>query len=105
MRVPSGRMDTHLDLGSLLPQWRGWTLSCDGKLYFEAWKRGFEPGELAALPYTWALMRTFERTEKTLRAELERRISECERAEKMAAWYRRQVLLEARFGLMLAPPD
>jgi hypothetical protein len=98
-------MGLPLDLGELHPDWRGWTLSRDGKLYYEAWRRGFEPGELAALPYTWALVRTFEREKKTLQAELARRISESEQAEKLAAFYRRQVLLEARLGLMLAPPS
>jgi len=95
-------MLTHLDLGELLPEWRGWTLSRDGKLYFEAWKKGWEPGELAGLPYKLALIRTLERQTATLQAELARRIAECEAAEQRCAFYRRQCQLEARYGLMFS---
>jgi hypothetical protein len=90
-----------LDLIELHRDWRGWTLGRDGRLYFDGWRRGFEPGELAGLMYRLALVKALERTNATLQIELERRVAECELAEKRAAFYRAQVQAESRLGFLL----
>jgi hypothetical protein len=90
-----------LDLAEHHRDWRGWTLGRDGRLYVECWKRGWEPGELAGLPYRLALIRALERNIATLQAELERRVAECEAAEERAAFYRAQCLMESRLGFLL----
>jgi hypothetical protein len=88
------------DLAALHPDWQGWFLAGDGRLYGPAWRRGFTAGDLNAWPYTLAENRARARTEQQLRRELERLQDELNAAEKRAAFYRRQCQLEARFALM-----
>jgi transcriptional regulator with XRE-family HTH domain len=33
--------------------WRGWRIGRDGLLYAPGWRRGFEPGEILAMPYLY----------------------------------------------------
>lgn len=94
-----------LELVSLHRDWRGWSLCPDGRLYFDGWKKGFEPGELAGMPYRVALIKAHERNIARLEGELARRVAECEIAERRAAFYRAQVLNESRLGFMLGLLD
>ena len=82
-------------------QWSGvWT---NGNLLFlPGWKRGFEPGELHSIFYQQQLDRCFKYDAERLKRELERRESELDALEQRCQFYRQQLSLEGRLGLMLA---
>lgn len=71
-------------------------------LFLPGWRVGFTPAELRAL---WAQLmeqRVWRYEMEQLRAELARREAETEELARRCAFYRRQVQLEARLGMMLA---
>jgi len=86
------------------PEWAafGARFGRDGLLYLAEWRRGFTVHELRALFFDCQRARTLEREKNRLADELARAESEKEKAEALAAWYRRQLVLESRLGAMLA---
>ncbi len=78
------------------PSWAGWRFH-RGELFAPEWRRGITPGEIRALPYLMALDGDLERR----RRELEELKRELAGVARLAGWYRRQLVLEARLGLML----
>lgn len=70
-------------------------------LYAPEWRNGFSAGEIRALFYRCQLVVYLESEIRLLKAELERRSQEIDELEIKADFYRRQVQLESRFGLIL----
>ena len=79
------------------PSWAGWTVG-NGMLWAPEWRQGLEPGEIRALPFLRAIEADHLRQGREL-ASVRRQLMTVSR---LAGWYRRQLVLEARLGLMLA---
>ena len=91
------------DVAALLGKaWAGWRFGRDGLLYAPGWRRGFEPDEIRAQPFLYGERAVLKRELAELRAEVERMTTELEEARKHAAFYRRQCVLESRYGMALA---
>lgn len=73
----------------------------NGLLYLPQWRRGFKPHELQAMFFQVQQVRALKSEMRQLQATLERRDSEIDELERKADFYRRQVALESRFGMML----
>jgi hypothetical protein len=43
------------------PAWAGWRFGRDGLLYAPGWRRGFEPGEILAMPYLYGQVAALKR--------------------------------------------
>jgi hypothetical protein len=88
----------------LPPEWEaaGARFGRDGFLYLAEWRRGFTVHELRALFFECQRVHTLERELRQAVTELERVTIEQSQSEARAAWYRRQLVLEARLGAMLA---
>lgn len=90
------------DASALLgPDWAGFRYGKDGKLYIEGWRGGFDPHQIRAMFFGVQLVRHHEATIR----QLERRIDGLEKdvfdTTEACLKYRRLVMKEARFGLML----
>lgn len=107
MPAPSprkGSLAAHeaLSLGELLgSEWDGFSLAADG-LQHPYWRRPFSCGDLKAMFYRSQQVAILERELARAKAEAEQRAAEAEAARERADWYRHQLTLESRFGLMLA---
>ena len=86
------------------PEWAdfGARFGRDGLLYLAEWRRGFTVHELRALFFDCQRARALEQENARLAAERDAAEREKNEAEARAAWYRRQLVLESRHGLMLA---
>ena len=62
---------------------------------------GFTPGEIRALFWKCQLVASLECKIRLLKKQLEESNAEIEALEVKADFYRRQLILESRFGLML----
>lgn len=90
-----------LDLAELLgSEWNGFSLASDG-LQHPAWRRPFTCGELKAMFWRSQQVSILEHQIEQLRTEIERAQAAEDAAEVRTDWYRRQLNLESRFGLML----
>lgn len=105
----AGEMGSHdvLDLGQLLGEtWEGFRLvgqtGGQGVFVHSAWRRPFTAGEIYSLFWRCqqveALQFKIRQLEKDLAAEAER----AERADDRARFYRSQLALESRMGMMLS---
>jgi hypothetical protein len=85
------------------PEWEqyGARFERDGLLYLAEWRRGFTVHELRALFFECQQVRTLARENARLTRELDTASRQADTAEARAAWYRRQLILESRFGAML----
>ncbi len=81
--------------------WEGCILR-DGLLYLPEWRRGFDPGELRAMFWRIQQVAALESEIRQLKKTLDRRDTEIDELEKKADFYRRQVTLESRFGMLLS---
>ncbi|MQM38306.1 hypothetical protein KBTX_02316 [wastewater metagenome] len=64
------------DLGQCHQDWQGWRIGPDGLLYWEHLRRGFRPGEIAALPCHYQVavqLRKMTREYRRIQALLKRR--------------------------------
>lgn len=98
------RLASHvaLDLGELLgPEWDGFSLSADG-LQHPYWRRSFTAGDFKAMFYDVQRVRILERDAARARSEAEQARAAQEAAEARAAFYRSQLVLESRMGMMLS---
>ncbi|MBK8605020.1 MAG: hypothetical protein IPN87_18845 [Saprospiraceae bacterium] len=73
----------------------------DSLLYIPEWRRGLTPHEIRALFWRGQQVSSLENEIELLKRELERRNKEIEMIEIKADFYRRQLVLESRFGLIL----
>jgi hypothetical protein len=87
----------------LPPEWEaaGARFGRDGLLYLAEWRRGFTVHELRALFWDCQRVRTLEREHRQAVTDLVAAHRGESQAEARAAWYRRQLVLEARLGAML----
>lgn len=73
----------------------------DNQLYIPEWRRGLTPHEIRALFWQvqqiWSLKREIE----LLKRDIEKQTEEIISLEVKADFYRRQLVLESRFGMML----
>lgn len=73
----------------------------NGLLYIPEWRRGLTPGEIRSLFWQVQLISSLKSEINSLKRELERRNEEIDALEIKADFYRRQVVLESRFGMIL----
>lgn len=73
----------------------------DGLLYLAEWRRGFTVHELRALFFDCQQARSLASEKARLERELDNADHERILAEQRAAFYRRQLVLESRFGALL----
>ena len=81
--------------------WHGWTFR-DGLLYAPEWRRGLTQGEIRALPYLQALIADYQRQSRDNDREVREAQDALCQAEARSRFYRSQLILESRYGLMLA---
>ncbi|MDO8436826.1 MAG: hypothetical protein Q7S69_01490 [Nitrosomonadaceae bacterium] len=89
------------DVSALLGQSREGFYFRDGLLFIGEWRRGMEPTEIRTLFWQVQQVAGLQREIRQLKQELERRSEEIDALEVKADFYRRQVALESRFGMML----
>lgn len=89
------------DASALLgDEWKGYRFK--GNLFYvPEWKNGFPPHEIRALFWRCQQVWSLEREIELLKRELARRNEEFENLEVKADFYRRQLVLESRFGMIL----
>lgn len=93
------------DLESLAgPDWAGWRITRDGRLASPRWRRPFERWEIEQLPQLHSQAAGFEVERRQLQRDLERTRAELEAEKKRAAFYRAQLVSEARLGLAFMTP-
>jgi hypothetical protein len=73
----------------------------DNLLFIPEWRRGLTPGEIRSLFWQVQLVSSLKREIELLKEELERRNNEFDSLEVKADFYRRQLVLESRFGMIL----
>lgn len=89
------------DASALLgDEWKGYRFS-NSLIYVPEWRNGFTPHEIRAFFWKCQLVSSLQREIGLLKAELERRNEEIDALEIKVNFYRRQVVLESRFGLIL----
>jgi hypothetical protein len=86
--------------GLLGKDWEGFYFQ-DALFYVPEWRRGFTPHEIRALFWKCQQIKCLNNEINLLKQELERRNEEINTLEIKADFYRRQVVLESRFGLIL----
>lgn len=89
------------DLGADFPEWEGFIFH-EGTLHHPYWRRGFTAGELRAMFYRTQQVTILEHEISRLRLDLARAQEAQEAAEHRAHYYRQQLRLESRLGMMLA---
>lgn len=82
--------------------WQDFAFGRDGLFYLPGWRKGFEPAEIRAQFFQVQQVRLLTHQAAQARADLERAVQDTHEAERKAAWYRQQLVLEARMGLSLA---
>ena len=70
-------------------------------LFIPEWRRGLAPSEIRSLFWQGQLVSSLKTEIELLKKELERRNQEIDNLEVKADFYRRQLVLESRFGLIL----
>jgi len=86
--------------GLLGKEWEGYYFK-DELFYVPEWRRGFTPHEIRSLFWKCQQIRNLNNEINLLKQELERRNEEYNLLEIKSDFYKRQVILESRFGLML----
>ena len=89
------------DASALLgDEWKGYRFK--GNLFYvPEWKNGFPPHEIRALFWKCQQVWSLEREIELLKRELARRNEDIDNLEVKAAFYRRQLVLESKFGMIL----
>ena len=89
------------DASALLGKdWNGHVFR-NNMLFIPEWRRGLTPGEIRALFWQVQLISSLKREIELLKEELERRNNEYDSLEVKADFYRRQLVLESQFGMIL----
>lgn len=73
----------------------------DNLLYIPEWKRGLSPYEIRSLFWECQLNRCLKSENKFLKQEIERRNEEIDKLQVKAAFYKKQLVLESKFGLII----
>ncbi|MDP3662055.1 MAG: hypothetical protein U1D41_10070 [Nitrosomonas sp.] len=89
------------DASALLgDEWKGYRFK-GNLLYIPEWKNGFPPHEIRALFWKCQKVWSLEREIELLKRELEKRNKEFDNLEVKTAFYRRQLVLESKLGMIL----
>jgi len=89
------------DASALLgDEWKGYRF-VGNLFYVPEWRNGFAPHEIRALFWKCQQIWSLQQEIELLRKELERRNKDINNLEVKADFYRRQLVLESRFGLIL----
>ena len=86
--------------GLLGKDWEGFYFK-DALFYVPEWRRGFTPHEIRSMFWKCQLVSSLEREIRLLKQEIAEQTAEIEELEDKVNFYRQQVILESRFGLML----
>lgn len=70
-------------------------------LFIPEWRRGLTPQEIRSMFWEIQLVYSLKREIKLLKIEIERRNNDIGQLETKAEFYRRQLVLESRLGMML----
>lgn len=93
------------DLASLAgPDWAGWTITRDGRLQSPRWRRAFERWEIEQIPTLHSQRAAFDVERRQLQRDMNQAIDELDAQKKRAAFYRAQLVAEARMGLAFLAP-
>lgn len=84
------------------PDWENFTFGRDGLFYIDGWRRGFSPAEIRSYFFSAQQIGHLRNKDAELRRELEAAIQDAQEAERLAGWYRQQLVLESRMGLALS---
>lgn len=82
--------------------WANFSFGRDGLFYLDGWRRGFTPHEIRAQFYQVQMVRSLTHQAALAKKDAEKAIRAQHEAEKLAAWYRSQLVLESRMGMALA---
>ncbi|PTQ76442.1 hypothetical protein C8R26_11735 [Nitrosomonas oligotropha] len=89
------------DASALLgDEWNGYRFS-NGLIFVPEWRNGFAPHEIRAFFWKCQQVSSLKSEIELLKTELERRNKEIDALEIKADFYKRQVVLESRFGMIL----
>ena len=89
------------DASALLgDEWKGYRF-VGNLFYVPEWRNGFAPHEIRALFWKCQQIWSLQREIELLKQELEKRNENINNLEVKADFYRRQLVLESRFGLIL----
>ncbi len=89
------------DASALLgDQWKGYRF-VGNLIYVPEWRNGFAPDEIRALFWNTQQVASLKNEIAILKQELERRNDDIDNLETKADFYRRQLILESKFGMIL----
>jgi len=89
------------DASALLgDEWKGYRF-VGNLFYVPEWRNGFAPHEIRALFWKCQQIVSLQREIDLLKRELEKRDEDINKLEVKADFYRRQLILESRFGMIL----
>lgn len=80
--------------------WKGHIFK-NNLLFIPEWRRGLAPDEIRSLFWQGQLVSSLKTEIELLKQELERRNDEIDILEIKADFYRRQLILESKFGMIL----
>lgn len=93
------------DLASLAgPDWAGWVITRDGLLQSPRWRRGFARWEIEELPNLHGQRAAFDVERRQLLRDIDQARGDLDHQQKRAAFYRAQLVTEARIGLAFLAP-
>lgn len=81
-------------------EWKGYRFS-NNLIFVPEWRNSFAPHEIRAFFWRCQLVSSLQGENNLLKSELDRRNKEIDALEIKADFYRRQVVLESRFGMIL----
>jgi len=70
-------------------------------IFVPEWRNGFAPHEIRAFFWKCQLVSSLKTEVRLLKAELDRRDNDIDALEIKADFYKRQLVLESRFGMIL----
>ncbi len=89
------------DASALLgAKWKGYRF-LDDLIYVPEWRNGFAPDEIRALFWNTQQVASLKNEITLLKQVLERRKDDIDNLEVKADFYRRQLILESKFGMIL----
>lgn len=70
-------------------------------LYIPEWRRGLTPQEIRSMFWEIQVVSSLKREIRLLKSEIEKQNNDIDQLELKAEFYRRQLVLESRLGMML----
>ena len=89
------------NLGAIIGgDWEGWTWH-EGKIYAPGWREGLSPDELRALPFLHSVVEEYRRANWNYEAEMAQMRNKVETATKNEAYFRNQLQIAKKLGIVL----